>query len=163
MTKRYVMTPARKRALRKAQLASARKRGGKRRGKRGLSKSGVLKTGVVAGGVFVGAYATYNKINPNITLYHGTSAVNADSIIKEQRLRGMSATRAANISQPEKAGLVFFSQKQLKKIYGASSVSIKIRKNRLNKIGKRDNALKWAGAYSFREKDLYGIKIKRAR
>lgn len=101
----YRMTPARRRALRKAQLASARKRRGT--GSKKLSALGMARTPTkaqrtrrrkIVRGVAVGAAVGVAAYQANyharyVTGYHRTSYANRDQILRTQSFKSMTHTR----------------------------------------------------------------------
>jgi hypothetical protein len=166
MARRYAMTPARRRALRKAQLASARAR---RRGSRMSTRKKVAVGAAVAGAGYYG----YQK-SRYVVMYHNTSHHQARQIVKNGFAGGKGRKgdptkiwkqTASGYSDHEK-GRVFFSvgyNHPIAKSFGSARLKTKVRRKDLKKFGRIDDhpAAKVNGIknfYYFEASDLAGIK-----
>lgn len=160
----YRMTPARRRALRKAQIASARKR----RKTTTKVKSHIKrhKKKYVAGGAIVAAGATTaygtHRYN-NVYLYHNTNIKNASSI-KKNGLKGVRPGSFSQLYFNEPIGHVFVSKdynSRLARGFGNSVVRVKMNRKEFNKYAIRDKNMKrTSNAFSIHERHLQGRKVK---
>lgn len=135
MARRYVLTPGRRVALRKAQAASARKRKGRR------------KAIAVAGGVAVagaGIYLADRKVN-TVKIYHNTSHSRAKRIMKhgfmdtaaEARRRRLKVSHAAG--DPDAPGMVYFAVgRNNARFFGPAALSTRVRKKKFHSIAIAD-------------------------
>ena len=143
MARRYVMTPKRRLALRKAQLASARKRKGTRKAQTARRRKAI----VVAGGVAAagaGVYMLDRKVN-TVKIYHNTSHSRAKRILKngfmdtkaEASRRRVKVSHAAG--DPDAPGMVYFAVGYNNaRFFGPAALSTRVRKRKFNKIAVAD-------------------------
>lgn len=166
MPRRYRMTPARKRALRKAQLASARKRKGLSRKTKRRIVVGVGTAAVL--GTAVGAYSLDRKRN-TMMVYHATTHHKAKKIHKE----GYKATKHRKVAYSNhsgtgplhESGKVFIATNQKSiKGYGRAVVSSRVRKKKFYKYAKQDvhprtlEGEKWG--FKSRNESHYNMQVK---
>ena len=141
MARRYVMTPRRRVALRKAQLASARKRKG--RGKKQWSKKkrvavGVGSAAVVAGGTTVAYKATYTN------LYHNTGHHRARMITKHGFKTPTARSTQAKYGQlngpvsslVQQNTYMTTRKRGVARMYGPDTVKVRVRRSQLKTMGR---------------------------